>query len=109
MVINIKPQYVVRKIYCDPFSHVMDRCQYTRQLQQQQISFSTRSMHNSLYIAGRSEYDFAHAQWPLCLPFPHIHLFYVTPALIRGHVGTSGARSQFPPPWECSNNRCGFV
>ena len=27
MVINIKPQYVFRKNYCDPFSHVMDRCQ----------------------------------------------------------------------------------
>ena len=32
---------VVRKIYCDPFSHLMDRCQYTRQLQQQRISFNT--------------------------------------------------------------------
>ena len=33
----------------------------------------------------------AHVQWPLCLPFPHVHLFYVTPpALIRGHL-----RSQF--------------
>ena len=48
MVINIKPQYVVRKIYCDPFSHVMDRCLYTQQLQQRRTSFNTRSMHNSL-------------------------------------------------------------
>ena len=57
MVINIKPRYVVRKIYCDPFSHVMDRCQFTRQLQQLRISFNTRSMHNSLYLAEPSEYD----------------------------------------------------
>ena len=28
----------------------------------------------------------AHVQWPLCLPFLHVHLFYVTPALIRGHL-----------------------
>ena len=43
------PQYVAPKIYCDPFSHVMNRCQYKRQLQQQRISFNTRSMLNSLY------------------------------------------------------------
>ena len=24
-----------------------------------------------------------HAQWPKCLPFPHVHLFYVTPAFLR--------------------------
>ena len=42
------------QIYCDPFSHVMDRCQFTGQLQQQR-----RSMHNSLYLAGPSEYDCA--------------------------------------------------
>ena len=59
MVINIKPRYVVRKIYSDPFSHVMDRCQFTRQLQQLRISFNTRSMHNSLYLAEPSEYDCA--------------------------------------------------
>ena len=27
----------------------------------------------------------AHAQWPLCLPFPNVHLFYVTPAFFPGH------------------------
>ena len=48
MVINIKPQFVVHKIYCDLFSHVMDRCLYTRQLQQRRISFNTGSMHSSL-------------------------------------------------------------
>ena len=33
----------------------------------------------------------AHVQWLLCLPFPHVHLFNVTPpALITGHL-----RSQF--------------
>ena len=32
MINNIKPQYAVRKIYCDPFSQVMGRCPYTRQL-----------------------------------------------------------------------------
>ena len=58
MVINIKPQYVVRKIYCDPFSHVMDLCQFTGQLQQQRISFNN-NMHNSLYLAGPREYDCA--------------------------------------------------
>ena len=28
----------------------------------------------------------AHAKWPLCLPFPHINLFYDTLALLRGHL-----------------------
>ena len=82
MVINIKPQYAVRKIYCDPFSHVMDRFQYTRQLQQQRISFNTIAFTK---LGGANM--IAHVQWPLCLPFPHVHLFYVTPtALIRGHL-----------------------
>ena len=103
MVINIKPQYVVRKIYCAPFSHVMDRCQYTRQLQQQRISFNTRLLHCPLVLPTRSVQQsiliheactiaftklggankIAHVQWPLCLPFPHVQLFYVTPALIH--------------------------
>ena len=103
MVINIKPQYVVRKIYCDPFSHVMDRCQYTRQLQQQLISFNTRSMHNSLYEAGRREYDCActvaaMSTFSTCPPF----LSYTSPPswappspvlsfLSHGNVVTFGA------------------
>ena len=28
----------------------------------------------------------AHAQWPQCLPFPQVHLFYVTTALLRSHL-----------------------
>ena len=83
MVINIKPQYVVRKIYCDPFSHVMDLCQFTRQLQQQRISFNTRSMHNSLDKAWPSEYDCACA-------VPAMSTFSIRPPFLR-YTG--------PPSW----------
>ena len=77
--------YVVRKIYCDPFSHVMDRCQFTQQLQQQRNSFNKEACTMAFTYLGRANM-IAHAQWPLCLPFPYVHLFYVTPALLRGHL-----------------------
>ena len=66
----MKPQYVVRKIYCDPFSHVMDRCQFTGQLQQQRISFNNEACTIAFTLLGRANM-IAHAQWPLCLPFPY--------------------------------------
>ena len=88
MVINIKPQYVVRKIYCDLFSHVMDVSIHDSCSNSELVLIHEAFIIAFTKLGGANM--IAHVQWPLCLPFPHVHLFYVTPALIRGNL-----RSQF--------------